>query len=74
LCLDGAFVADDVHVATTVINKHHARCVYVRRAGGIIRLVLRHGSSRNDDQGIAGVGVLASASSRLPNIVNDIHI
>jgi hypothetical protein len=32
LCLDCAFVSDDVHVATTGVNKRHPCGVHVRRA------------------------------------------
>src|SRR6202521_4443664 len=74
LCLDSAFVSDDMHVATTVINKRHSRCVHVRRATGIIPLILRHGSCCDDDWGMTKVRVPARASSWLPNIIQDVPV
>ena len=74
LCLDGAFVSDDVYVLTTVINERHSCCVRVRRATRIIPGVVRHGSGYDDDQGMSGMGVPASTSSRLPGVIQDVAI
>src|ERR1039458_1888851 len=49
LCLDIAFVSDDVYVATTKIDKRHPRCVHVRRAFGIVRLIMSYCSCLYDD-------------------------
>ena len=35
LCLDSAFVSDDVHVVAS-LNKRHPHCVHGPRAGGIV--------------------------------------
>src|SRR5206468_3601097 len=74
LCRDIAFVSDDVHVVTTGVNKRHPRCVHLRRAAGIVPLILCHGSCRDNDQGLAKMRVPACASSRLPNVVQDIPV
>ena len=47
LCLDSAFVSDNVHVDTTVVNKRHPRCVHGTRASGIVGLILGHCSCRD---------------------------
>ena len=73
LCLDSAFVSDDVQVVTT-LNKRHPRCVHGPRAGGIVPLIGRHRSRRDHDQGVAKMRVPACGSSRLPNIVQDIPV
>jgi hypothetical protein len=49
LRLDVAFVSDDVHVATTTIDKRHPRCVHVRRADGVVPFIMRHCSRCDDD-------------------------
>src|SRR5207245_4527837 len=73
LCLDSAFVSDDVHVVAT-LNKRHPRCVHGPRAGGIVPLIGRHRSRRANDQGVARMRVPACGSSRLPNIAQDIPV
>ena len=74
LCLDSAFVSDNVHVDTTLVNKRHTRCVHGPRAAGIIPLILCHRSRRDNDQGVAKMRVPACTSSRLPNIIQDIPV
>jgi hypothetical protein len=71
LCHDGAFVSDDVHVFATVVNKRHPCCVHVRRAAGIVRLILRHRSCRDKDQCMTRMRVPACGPSRLPDIAQD---
>ena len=74
LCLDSAFVSDNVHVDTTVVNKRHPRCVHGTRASGIVGLILGHCTCRDNDQSMAKMRVPACTSSRLPNIVQDIPV
>ena len=71
LCRDGALVSDNVHVGATFVNKRHPRCVHVRRAGGIVSLILCHCSCGDKDQGMARMRVPAGAPSRLPDIDQD---
>src|ERR1035441_8005935 len=49
LCHDIAFVSDDVYVASTTIDKCHPRCVHVRRAVGIVPVIMSYRSCRDDD-------------------------
>src|SRR5438477_13134728 len=42
LCLDSAFVSDDVHVIAAQVNKRHPRCVYGGCAGRVVPLLLCH--------------------------------
>src|SRR5207249_6955346 len=61
--LDGAFVPDDVHVFTTSIDKPHPLCVHSGLAVGIVPLIGRDRSRRDDDQAGARVRVPAGRSS-----------
>jgi len=49
LCCDVAFVSDVVYVATTTIHKCHPRCVHVRRATGIVPVIVSYRSGGDDD-------------------------
>src|SRR5271169_2241750 len=49
LCLDVAFVSDVVYVATPTIDKCHPRCVHVRRATGIVPVIVSYRSGGDDD-------------------------
>jgi len=49
ICLNGAFVSDDVYVRTTLIDKGHSRCVHVRSATGIVTVIMGYGSGCDDD-------------------------
>jgi hypothetical protein len=71
LCLDSAFVSDDVHVGATFINKRCSRCVDVRRAAWIVSFIVRHRPCRDKDQRMPRMRVPACASARLPNIAHD---
>jgi hypothetical protein len=54
-CLYCAFVADNVHMASTWVNKPHPCRVHMGRAIGIIPIVGRHCSRRDGDQAMARV-------------------
>ena len=70
LCLDGAFVSDNVHVGTTGIDKPHPCCVHMGLALGIVPLIgrYRYRSRRDGDQAMARVRVPAGATSWLPDV------
>src|ERR1700677_4532743 len=63
LCLDIALVPEDVYVVTAGIDKPHARFVHMRLAVGIVPLIIRHRSGRDDDQAMPGVRVPTRASA-----------
>src|ERR1700739_4847216 len=71
LCHDGALVSDDVHVLATVVNKRHPCRVHVRRAAGIVRLILRHRSCRDKDERMTRMRMPACGPSRQPDIAQD---
>ena len=71
LCRDSALVSDNVHVGATFVNKRHPRCIHMRRAVGIVCLILCHCSCRDKDQGMSKMRVPACAPSRLPDIDQD---
>ena len=70
-CFDDAFVAKEVYVVTTGIDKPHPLCVHTWLAGGIVPLIGSHRSRRYDNQAMARVRVPAGAPSRLPYIDQD---
>ena len=72
--LDHTLVSDDVHVASAGIDKPHSCCVHVGRAVGIVTVIGRHRSSRDDDQAMARVSVPAGASAGLPDVVLHVHV
>ena len=55
--LDGAFVSEEVDVATSGTNKPHPYCVNMGLAVGIVPFIGRQGSRRDDDQAMARVRV-----------------
>src|SRR5215831_10313559 len=54
-CRDRAFVADEVHVLATRINKPHPLCVHVGLTFWIMAFVFSHRSGGDDDQAVARV-------------------
>lgn len=74
LCDAGAFVADDVDVVATVIDKGHVPGVHVGLAVGIGAVVLGHRSLGDDDEAMSGVDVPAGGSSGLPDVGLDIEV
>src|SRR5450432_1423985 len=49
-------------------------CVHVRRAFGIVPVIMSDRSGSDDDESVTGVGVPACAASRIPNIGQEISV
>jgi len=74
LCLDSAFVPEDMYVIATKIDKRYSCVVNMRSARGIVTLIVCYRSHSDDDQAVPRVRVPSSASTGSPDITLHIDV
>src|SRR5580704_17305669 len=74
LCFDGAFVTNDMHMISAIIDKPHPCCVHMRLTSGVMPFIVRHCPGCDDDQTIPRMRVPASASARRPDIFHYVDV